>query len=138
MDKPKIRFSPHVFAEHRVVLPHRPLDGRERALLLFLLSQPFPGRETYLEQAESVLVCGECGCGCTTIDLAVPGRSEGWESTSRLIVADAYNYGGSHTPVEVLLHTSGGVLREIEVVWYAGEGELRPVERVAPEELTLR
>jgi hypothetical protein len=69
--------------------PSRALTKHERQLLLFLLAHPLPERDDLLIQSESVQVCGECDCGCGTIDLVVAGRPEGWQSDVREIVAEA-------------------------------------------------
>jgi hypothetical protein len=118
---------------HRDSIPPRPLTGRERLLLLFLLSEPFPGRDDLLRQSETVQVCGECACSCTTIDLLVPEPVPA-RAPGSVPIVDAYNYSDSAAPVEVLLHTRGGVLHMLEVVWY---GEQGPLDRIDPSALTL-
>jgi hypothetical protein len=115
--------------------PPRALAHHERDLLLFLLSQPFPERDELYQQSASVQVCGECHCGCGTIDLVVPGRPEGWQAHEREIMAEAWNLDVANLPVQVMLHTVNGVLRELEVVWYAeGDAERRP-DRITPSAL---
>jgi hypothetical protein len=52
----------------------RSLRDDERALLDFLLSADFPGRDELRKQADTASVVGECQCGCGTIELQVkPG-----------------------------------------------------------------
>src|SRR5262249_45140951 len=115
--EPRIRFMPHMCAGHTVITPPRPLIHRERALLLFLLSESTPGRDELRRQAESVLVCGECTCGCGTVGLLEPERHEGWTSDRLPVAAEAFNFSDPTTPAQVLLHTTNGVLRELEIVW---------------------
>jgi hypothetical protein len=50
---------------------NRPLRADERALLAFLLSADFPGRHELRTQSETVIVTGECECGCGAIGLHV-------------------------------------------------------------------
>lgn len=133
-----ITFAPHITAAHRELSPSRQLSGRERALLFYLLSEPFPGRDELRRQAASVLVCGACTCGCTTIDLVVPDRPEGWAGWTLPVAAEARNFSIPEHPVEVLLHTTNDVLRQLEVVWYGRDDRGQPpLDCIDPAALTL-
>jgi hypothetical protein len=125
------------FPGTRLIEPPRALTERERTLLLFLLSEAFSGRDELLGQAESVVVFGECACGCGTVDLALPGRPITRGPSPREVVAEASNFNSPGPPVQVLLHTADGVLREMEIVWYTDREE-RASERIAPAALTLK
>ena len=122
----------------RFIDPPRHLSESERTLLLFLLSKPFPDRDALLGQIEHVRVWGECTCECGTIDLLVPGQPEGLEPDGRTIIAEARNLERADLPVEILVHTVHGVLRELEVVWY-GDSPTDATERqrIHPSRLTL-
>jgi hypothetical protein len=106
----------------------RSLRDDERALLHFLLSADFPGREELKKQAETVRVVGECQCGCGTIELRVvagmpPAKVNG------PIPIEAYG-----EAIDVLLFARNGVLGSLEIVFYANPPE-RPYPR--PEQLKL-
>src|SRR5690348_70359 len=51
----------------------RPLSSEERALVEFLLSAEFPGRDELNSQLGVAEVVGICECGCGTVTLAVRG-----------------------------------------------------------------
>ncbi|WP_344167493.1 hypothetical protein [Kribbella lupini] len=51
----------------------RPLTPREREVLAVLTSADFPGAANLRRQAAEVLVIGECGCGCPSIDFNTGG-----------------------------------------------------------------
>jgi hypothetical protein len=56
---------------------NRPPNGEERAILDFLLSIEFPGRDALSKQAGHARVVGRCHCGCATVNLAVDRDSVG-------------------------------------------------------------
>jgi hypothetical protein len=106
----------------------RSLRDDERALLDFLLSTDFPGRDELRKQAETVRVIAECQCGCGTIELQVepglpPARVNG------PIPIEAYG-----DAIDVLLFARNGVLGSLEIVFYADPPE-RPYPR--PDQLKL-
>lgn len=106
----------------------RPLRDYERALLDFLLSADFPGRDELRKQAETVRVVGECQCGCGTIELQVqPDLPPA--NVTRPIPIEAYG-----EVIDVLLFARKGVLGSLEIVFYADPPE-RPYPR--PEQLKL-
>src|SRR5262249_29276317 len=121
----------------RFIAPPRQLTDTERALLLFMLSTPIPGRDSLLDQIEQVRVWGECSCGCGTLDLLVLDRPEGLRRDGRTIVSRARNLERRDAPVEVQLHTVDGVLRELEIVWHVPQPALvADPARVRPSNLT--
>lgn len=106
----------------------RSLRAEEKALLDFLLSAEFPGRDELKEQVEDVRVVGECECGCGTIELAVqPGTVPA--RTEKSIPIEAYA-----EALDVLLFARDGVLGMLEIVFYADPPQ-RPYPR--PDQLKL-
>jgi hypothetical protein len=107
---------------------NRPLRADERALLAFLLSADFPGRHELRTQAETVIVTGECECGCGAIGLHVETGLHA-ANVEKSIPIEAYA-----DALDVLLFTRDGYLTSLEIVFYAQTPE-RPYPR--PEQLTL-
>jgi hypothetical protein len=106
----------------------RPLREEERALLDFLLSADFPGRDQLRAQGQVVTVAGECECGCGTIEFQVEASC----AAARLekpIPIEAYR-----DALDVLLFTREGFLEMLEIVFYADPPQ-RPYPR--PEQLKL-
>jgi hypothetical protein len=92
---------------------NRGLRREERALLNFLLSADFPGRDGLRQQAETLRVVGECQCGCGTIEFQVqpnlpPAKVE------HTIPIEAYG-----DALDVLLFARNGFLGSLEIVFYA-------------------
>lgn len=94
----------------------RDLNLRERVILEFLLSRPFPGRDELMQQLASVKVFGKCQCGCETVDLTVDEANSLRARVKERIPVEAITRSGSC--VNVLLHVVNGFLRELEVVGY--------------------
>ncbi len=92
----------------------RPLNSRERALIDFLLSVNFPGRDELRSQVDNVEVVGIRACGCGTVDLRV--IEPGVRSPSELRVPiEAHS---DAPPVDVLLFVDHGLLSMLELVFY--------------------
>src|SRR5690349_15195192 len=91
----------------------RSLRAEEKALLDFLLSADFPGRDEVKEQAEDVKVVGECKCGCGTIDLAVPPGTTAANNAKRIPVE---GYGDA---TDVWLFAENSPSSMLEIVNYA-------------------
>jgi hypothetical protein len=106
----------------------RALRDDERALLDFLLSADFPGRDELRKQADTVRVVGECQCGCGTIELQVE-PSQPPAKVSGPIPIEAYG-----DAIDVLLFARNGILGSLEIVFYTDPPE-RPYPR--PEQLKL-
>lgn len=100
----------------------RPLTGREREVLTFLLDfDPGPSlREAHralVEQIEFVRVTERCDCGCASIMFGVDHdrapRAAGYEG--HLLVSEAQH---TNEPRQVLLFAEDGWLNQIEIVDY--------------------
>jgi hypothetical protein len=91
----------------------RPLNPKEKTILDFLLSEPFPGRDELRAQLETVTVSGRCDCGCETIDLSVDGKTvvRAPVKSRTPIHGMARIQPGTH----VTLHVVDGMLHELEV-----------------------
>lgn len=100
----------------RTLEPARDLTKAERALLDFLLSKRFPGRDALREQAKTVRVRGECGCGCASIEFAVDESKVPRAKVRRRIPIEAQRvideYGSG---TYVLLHVLDGYIAYLEV-----------------------
>lgn len=107
---------------------NRPLREEEKALLDFLLSVDFPGRDELKVQAENVTVVGECKCGCGTIDLALPPGTPAAKNAKHIPV-EAYG-----DAIDVLLFAENGFLGMLEIVFYADPPQ-KPYPR--PDQLKL-
>lgn len=109
----------------------RELTASERALLTFLLTADFPGRDELLQQARKVKATGDCDCGCGTIDLVV--ESNGPRATVREPVpVEAWKRGTG--AVDVMLFVRNGLLSMLEVVDYDTD---HPSPYPKPEDLEL-
>lgn len=92
----------------------RALVAEEKAILEFLLSKPFPGRERLRGQLDHVLVTGSsCRCGCDSIGLA-DDRSLQPAEVSERVPTDAFGRDPDGTQVGVLLHVIDGYMTELE------------------------
>jgi hypothetical protein len=106
----------------------RELKPNERALMEFLFTADFPGRNELKEQVDRVEVVGDCDCGCGTIDLAV--KEPFVRAASREpISVEAHGDG-----IEVLLFVRDGLVSSLEIVDY---GDSRPLIYPSPATLQL-
>ena len=55
----------------RAIDPPRPVSEEERAVLDFLLEEPFVGRDELIGQLAGIRVSQECTCGCHSIVFVV-------------------------------------------------------------------
>jgi hypothetical protein len=109
----------------------RPLTGRERATLDFLLSQDFPGAPELRAQTSSAWVSGRCGCGCPTVHLSVDAAAQVATVSSTIPVEAVV----SDSPGDsVLLFVKGGHLDSLEYVWIGSA----PREFPTPDRLVVR
>jgi hypothetical protein len=110
----------------------RPLTENERVVLARLLSGEFPGADAFRAQIAATSVTGVCGCGCSSLTLAVdhtkanpaPDQDPDWD----IIIEN----GGSTS--WLMVHQKGGWLAELEHVpgHGLGPGSVDPSE-VFPE-----
>jgi hypothetical protein len=106
----------------------RQLKPNERALLEFLLSEDFPGRNELREQVGRIEVVGDCDCGCGSINLMV--RNPVVRSVAREpIPVEAHGAG-----IDVLLFVRDGLLSSLEIV---DHGDNRPLAYPSPSGLKL-
>jgi hypothetical protein len=94
----------------------RELNANEKALIDFLLTADFPGRDELRDQLGQVQVLGDCDCGCGTVSLSVPGAAVRADAREPIPV-EAYNEDGS---LSVLLFVREGMLASLEIVDYVG------------------
>ena len=90
----------------------RPLSPEERALMEFLLSAEFPGRDELRSQLDSVEAIGACECGCGTVSLQV-AKSAAGVSAEKPIPVKAYG-----ELVDVILLARNGFLSSLELVFH--------------------
>ena len=102
----------------------RALTPLEKAVLNFLLSEPFPGRDELRRQAEEVKVKSRCQCGCGTADLSVEAKSSQPAPVSNRVPVEATTTAGP--PTDVLLHAVDGLLSELEVYRHDGQAATLP------------
>ena len=111
----------------RSIQPRR-LASEERALLEFLLSAEFFGREELRAQLPRVEVTGTCECGCGTVDLTVKGQA------ARAICREPIPVEARGAGLDVLLFVRDGLLSSLEIVSY---GDARPLPYPRPGDLSL-
>ena|SRR5579872_6719851 len=99
-----------------VINPPRELTDREKTLLEFLLSSPFPGRDELLQQAEIVKARGTCLCGCPTIDLTVDPRQAAPAIVRSRVPVEANGFDTRGDAVLVMLFVDNGYMSMLEVV----------------------
>jgi hypothetical protein len=114
--RPRLSYTPKVEASDLVQLvpleTPRPLTGKERALLEFLLSGPL-GRDELRAQVETALVWSQCSCGCPSVGLATGPSLRRARYRSPLKIT-AYQP-KTRTWTEVTLHVIEGRLNELEI-----------------------
>ena len=106
----------------------RPLKAQERALVEFLRSADFPGRDELRSQLNSVEAVGMCECGCGTVSVLVKS------SVPRATCREPVPVEAHGDEIEVLLFVRGGLLTSLEIVDY---GDKRPLPYPRPDELKL-
>lgn len=106
----------------------RPLSPDERALLEFLLSGEFPGREELKSQSKSAEVVGFCECGCGTVNLRVGGAAP------QALCKEPIPVEARGNRVDVLLFVRKGLLSSLEIVDHC---DTRPLPYPKPSDLSL-
>jgi len=106
----------------------RGLNKKERELLEFMLTAEFLESEELKAQISQVAVCGQCDCGCGSVDLQVKGQS-GHSVDKERIAVEAYGKG-----VDVLRLVRDGLLSSLEIV---DHGDARPLAYPTPAGLKL-
>jgi len=106
----------------------RPLSLDERALMDFLLSAEFPGRDELKSQLEVAQAVGICECGCGTVDFAVN------DSVARAVCREPIPVEAYGPAIEVLLFVRDGILSSLEIVDYEDK---RPLPYPQPTDLKL-
>lgn len=101
--------------------PSRGLGTEERALLQFLLDEPFLGRDELRQQMESVQVIGACPDGCPTVALAVDRSLVSTPPDALTVPVEAEGRDADGMPILVALHAADGYLQELEIVRFDGE-----------------
>ena len=96
----------------------RDLSGDERALLDFLLSADFEGREILREQAATAKTAGSsCDCGCPSFYLN-PDRQLPAAPIQEPVAVEAHGNDPGGNLVGVLLFVDEGYLADLEVFGY--------------------
>lgn len=109
--------------------PPRELTQREREVLEFLLSEPFPGRDELRQQVKHVLVREQFSPSDPTIILCFPTRPRPAPVQSPIPV-EAETIGdppGDRT--QVLLHVHDGYVHELEFYEEGGKDAYLPEPR---------
>jgi len=106
----------------------RPLSSEERALVEFLLSAEFPGRDQLNSQLGFAEVVGTCECGCGTVNLAVTGPA------ARAVCREPIPVEAHGTGIQVLLFVRGGLVCSLEIVDFEDK---RPLPYPRPRDLKL-
>jgi hypothetical protein len=110
------------------------LTGDERALLDFLLSADFKGRDELRKQAVSVRTAGSsCDCGCPSFHLN-PREHLPAAPVDKRVPVEAHGRDPGGHRIGVLLFTKDGYLANVEVFGY-DSSELSGVPR--PEDLKI-
>jgi hypothetical protein len=110
------------------------LTTEQRALLEFLLTPAFDGRDELLAQARGVQTSGSsCDCGCASFHLN-PDVARPQATVHEPVPVDANGHAPDGSPVEVLLFVREGHLSEVEVVWY---GSAPPPDLPRPADLVI-
>jgi len=109
----------HPMHQMKDINPPRSLIPLEKALIDFLLSEPFPGQKE-LRRQQIVGVPAECSI-CPTISLLVNPDPGTRASVKRRIPVEAEGDEAEGKRVHVLLHVINGFLAELEV--YREDGE---------------
>ena len=115
--------------------PPRELTGQEKALLGFLLSNPFPGRDELLKQAEVVKACGTCLCGCPTIDLTVDPRQAAPAIVRSRVPVEANGFDTRGDAVLVMLFVDKGYMSMLEVA-ALGESDVAVFPQIGSLQVT--
>jgi len=121
MEKPlrKVRFNQHYWYD---VNPPRSLTRREREVLAFMLSKPFPGRDALRQQAETARVVSACS-HCATIFFAINRITAPPAHVERRVPIEALGSDVDGMGVQVLLHVVDDYLDELEI-WRGDLGEI--------------
>ena len=99
----------------------RDLTDAERKIVQFMLSEPFPGRDQLIPQAETVRSTGaSCSCGCPSFGLA-PDRSLAPAIVPERVPVSASGRDPGGNPVGVLLFVDGGYMSNLEV--FSAQGD---------------
>jgi hypothetical protein len=110
------------------LVPHRALLPKEKALLEFLLSVDFPGRDELREQLDHVKVIWTCDCGCGTVTLRLKDQVPR-AAVARYIPVEAHS-----KKVDVMLFVRDGQLFSLELAFH---DQHSPKEFPDPEDLKL-
>ena len=96
----------------------RELSADEKAVLEFLLSRPFPGRDQLRDQLESVRTTGlSCTCGCPSIALQVDRQAPRAQVGASI---DAFGRDADGNLVMVGLLMDDGYMMELDFTDVAG------------------
>ena len=120
-------------SETRMLTSPRQLSERERDLVRFLLSRPFPGRDDLVGQIPYARVSEEYVGEDPSIILEVDKSLAGPAGVRTRIPVEAWGVDTDGTRFEVLLHVVDGYLWEIEVFRIDSE----PVRLPDPADLQL-
>ncbi len=99
----------------RLILPPRRLEDRERRIIDFLLSKPFPGRNELRAQLAHARVSEEYVGEDPSIILTVDPPAARAASVMTRIPVEARGRDSDGVEVHVLLHVVDGYLSELEV-----------------------
>jgi hypothetical protein len=119
-----------------VAIDPRPATSQEVKLVKMLLPDgAFPDVELYRQQADHLLVTGQCQCGCPTVSFTVDSSKAPrarFHGTPLLPVeAEA---GDGDDLVQLILFARHGWVESLELVYYSPEP---PTEFPAPTQLRL-
>lgn len=103
-------------SETTILAQPRRLDERERQVITFLLSRPFPGRETLLTQLPWVTVTEEYISEDPSIVLAVDRLQAEPAVVRTRIPVEGWGVDRDGTDIRVFLHVVDGYLWELEVL----------------------
>src|SRR5579884_3568998 len=95
------------------VIPPRQLTPKERGILEFLLSRPFPGRDQLWRQLLTARVSGDCGC--RSLRLSVDRRVTERAQVKRRIPIEAEGVDADGMKIHFLLHVVDGYMLELEI-----------------------
>lgn len=105
----------------------------ERAVIEFLLAEPFLGRDELRQQLDAVQVVAEPGGGASSLGLSVERAAVPTPPEALMVPVEAEGRDQDGMPILVALHAPDGFLRELEIVRFDGEP---PYSMPTPASLT--
>ena len=111
---------------------YRPLEEKERAVIVAMLCQCGPKEQEFLPQLDGLMVQRGCTCGCPSLSFAPPPDGTRIDLYRQNIVADMTGKAADGL-VGLLLWQAGGKLTGLEAYDLAGRQDATPYQLPRPE-----